>query len=199
MWRDQAECLAAEARLLIGQVDQAETLFAGASELSISTGNADVHVLADSERALIAMDNGRWVEAAHLVEGALALIEEHRLDDYAIAVVAFAGAARVALHRGDPASASRELTRAMRARQFCTYAAPALAVRVRVNLAKTYIAMGDHATARHLMRENEEILLRRPALGTLVNDVSAPASDCVKNRRCQPASLPTVPLLSITC
>jgi len=172
-WRDQALCLAAEARLLIGEVDEAEALFVEASSVSVSTGNTDALVLSDSEQALIAMDHGRWVESAHLVEAALAVIAEHHLDDHAFAVVAFAGAARLALHRGDPMAASQELTRAMRARQFCTPATPALAVRVRLQLAKTYFAVGDHATARHLMREADEVLMRRPALGTLVDEVSA--------------------------
>jgi LuxR family maltose regulon positive regulatory protein len=173
VWRDQALCLGAEARLLTGQVDEAETLFAEASELSASTGNTDVRVLSDSERALMAMDHSRWVEAVRLVEAALTSIDEHHLDDYAVAALAFAGSARLALHRGDVTTMNRELTRAMRARQFCTAATPALAVRVRVSLAKTYFAVADHATARHLMRENEEVLMRRPALGTLVDDVSA--------------------------
>jgi len=173
VWRDQAICLAAEAHLLVGDVDRAETMFAEASGLAVSLGNNDVQVLSDSERAMIAMDRDRWVEATQLVGGALASIDEHRLDDYAIAVMAFASAARLALHRGDLPLTTRELTRAMRARQFCTSAAPALAVRVRVWLAKTYVAMGDHETARQLVQESEDVLLRHPALGTLVEEVSA--------------------------
>ena len=39
---------------------------------------------------------------------------------------------------------------------------------VRIHLATTYWALGDYATARHLVREIEDILLRRPHLGVLV-------------------------------
>lgn len=173
VWRDQAICLAAEAQLLIGDVDRADALFTEASKLANTMGSTDTQVLSDAERAMIAMDSGRWVEAAGLSDRALSSVDDHHLDDYAISVIAFAGAARLALHRGDLATASTELTRAMRARQFCTSASPGLAVRVRLSLAKTYFAMADLATARHLMRETGDILQRRPALGTLVDEFSA--------------------------
>jgi LuxR family maltose regulon positive regulatory protein len=53
-----------------------------------------------------------------------------------------------------------------------TFAIPYLAVRVRLHLAKVYFAMGDAGTARHLLREIDDILLLRPALGALAEDVS---------------------------
>ena len=173
VWRDQALCVAAEARLLEGDVDAAEILFSEASGLARSAGNNDVQVLSDAERAMIAMDQGRWVEAGRLAERSLESIEEYRLADYAVAALAFASAARLALHRGDLATTASEITRGMRARQYCTFAAPALAVRVRLSLAKTSSAMGDSAAAHHLMREIDEIMRHRPALGTLVGDVTA--------------------------
>ena len=60
----------------------------------------------------------------------------------------------------------------MRARPSCTFALPYLAVRVRLQLAKVYAAIADQATARHLLREIDDIVLHRPALGTLVDEVS---------------------------
>jgi LuxR family maltose regulon positive regulatory protein len=48
---------------------------------------------------------------------------------------------------------------------------PFLAVRVRLQLAKVHWARGDHTAARHLLREVDDILLRRPALGALVDEV----------------------------
>jgi LuxR family maltose regulon positive regulatory protein len=60
----------------------------------------------------------------------------------------------------------------MRARPSLTYVLPTLAVRLRLQLAKVYSAIGDHTTARHLLRELDDILLRRPALGTLVDEVA---------------------------
>ena len=92
--------------------------------------------------------------------------------DYATSVLAFAGAARLAVHRGDRAETDRQLTQAMRARPSLTCVLPTLAARPRLVLARVYTAIGDHTTARHLLRELDDILLRRPALGTLVNQVA---------------------------
>ena len=60
----------------------------------------------------------------------------------------------------------------MRARRLCTFVLPWVAVRVRLQLAKVYAALADHATARHLLREIDDILLHRPALGALVDEVT---------------------------
>jgi LuxR family maltose regulon positive regulatory protein len=87
-------------------------------------------------------------------------------------VLACAAAARLAVHRGDREEADRQLALAMRARPSCTFAIPWLAVGVRLQLAKTYAAIADQATARHLFREVDDILARRPALGVLVDEIS---------------------------
>jgi LuxR family maltose regulon positive regulatory protein len=59
----------------------------------------------------------------------------------------------------------------MRARPSATYVLPFLAVRLRVQLAKVYLAIADPATARQLLREIDDILIHRPALGTLIDEV----------------------------
>jgi LuxR family transcriptional regulator, maltose regulon positive regulatory protein len=46
-------------------------------------------------------------------------------------------------------------------------------VGVRMQLAKMHLARGDVSTARHLLREIDDILLYRPALGARVDQVSA--------------------------
>jgi LuxR family maltose regulon positive regulatory protein len=79
---------------------------------------------------------------------------------------------RLAVHRADLKEASHQLTRAMRARPACTFAMPFLAVRVRQQLAKVYWSLADHTTARHLLREIDDILVDRPSLGVLVDEVS---------------------------
>jgi LuxR family maltose regulon positive regulatory protein len=140
--------------------------------VAATAGNADALVLSESELALVAMDRGRWAEAAERLEVTLAAIDEHRMHDYATSVLAFAAAARLAVHRGDLKAADRQLTQAMRARPSCTFVLPFLAVRVRLQLAKVHRARGDPAAARHLLREIDDILLHRPALGALVDEVS---------------------------
>ena len=171
-WRDLALFLYAEAHLLTGNVDQACALFAESSSVAATMSNADSLVLSESELALVAMDRGRWAEAAERVEQALAVIDKHRMHDYATSVLAFAAAARVAAHRGDLQEVDRQITRAMRARPTCTFVLPFFAVGTRLQLAKVHLARGDHSTAGHLLREIDDILLHRPDLGALVDQVS---------------------------
>ena len=171
-WHDQALALLGEARLLAGEPGLARRAFAECSMSAAARDNTDVLIVSESELGLLAIDRGAWSEAAEHVEAALAAIERRRMHDYATAVLAFAGAAHLALHRGDPTEARLQLTRAMRARPACTYAIPYLAVRLRLRLAMVCWAMADHATARHLLREIDDILLHRPALGALVDEVA---------------------------
>jgi LuxR family transcriptional regulator, maltose regulon positive regulatory protein len=171
-WRDQALCLCAEAHLLTGDVDQARVLFAESATLAAMRSNTDSLVLSESELALIAMDRGRWADAGDLLEVAFTAIDEHRMHDYATSVLAFAAAARLAVHRGDLKEGDRRLTQAMRARPSCTFALPFIAVRLRLQLAKVYWTLGDHASARHLLREIDDVLLHQPDLGVLVDEVA---------------------------
>ena len=77
-----------------------------------------------------------------------------------------------ALHRGDLDETHRQLARGMRSRPTCTFVLPWLAVRLRLQLAKVYVALTDATTARHLLREIDDVLLHRPSLGTLVDEVA---------------------------
>ena len=192
-WRDTALYLSAEAHLLTGNVDRACALFAESSSAAAAVANADSLVLSESELALVAMDRGRWTEAAERVEQALAVIDEHRIHDYATGVPTFAAAARLALHRGDPHEADRQLTRAMRARLSCTFVLPFLAVGTRLQLAKVHMTRGEHSTARHLLREIDDILLHRPDLGTLVDRASELRALLTSSRQGQAAGAPLSP------
>jgi LuxR family transcriptional regulator, maltose regulon positive regulatory protein len=171
-WRDQALCMCGEAHLLCGDVRGAADLFEESSALAASAQNADILVDSEAELALIAMDHGRWDEAAQRLALALAVIEDHRMSDYATSVLAFAGAARLAVYRGDREDADRQLARAMRARPSLTFVLPSLAVRARLQLAIVYRSIGNATAARHLLKEIDDILIRRPALGTLLDQVA---------------------------
>ena len=50
------------------------------------------------------------------------------------------------------------------------YVLPFVAVRLRLQLARTYLAIADPATARQLLRETDDILSRRRELGTLTGE-----------------------------
>jgi len=148
------------------------------------------------------LDRGEWQEAASRLGLALAVIDERRMHDYLNSLSAFAGAARLALHQGDPDEAHRQLTRAMRARPSATYVRPYLAVRLRLQLAKVYFALAEVATTRQLLREIDDILARRPALGTLTGEVeqfrrtlASSAAGAVGRSPLTPAELRLLPYL----
>jgi LuxR family maltose regulon positive regulatory protein len=171
-WRATALILCAEAQLLAGASDRATALFVETSEVAATMGNVDTDMFSDAELAVLAMDRGRWDEATDYVQRALSAVERYRLEDYALSVLAFAAAARLAVHQGDRKEADRQLAQAMRSRPSCTFVLPFVAVRVRLQLAKVYAAIGDLATARHLLAEIDDIVRHRPALGTLVAEVA---------------------------
>jgi LuxR family maltose regulon positive regulatory protein len=102
---------------------------------------------------------------------ALGTIDAHRLGDYVFSLPAFAGAARLSVHHGDVKEAHRQLARAMRGRPSATYLLPYLAVRLRLQLAQVYLAIAEPATARQLLREIDDILSHRPALGALIGEI----------------------------
>ena len=50
---------------------------------------------------------------------------------------------------------------------------PHLAVQARIELARVHLALADRAGARTLMREVDDVLVRRPGLGTLMGEAEA--------------------------
>jgi len=169
--RDTALWLLAEAYLLTGRLEEARGLFADASAAAVMMNNSDNTVICEARLAWLAMDRGEWAEAAGRLGMALATIEEGRMDDFVFALPAFAGAARLSVHRGDLNQAHRQLTQAMRARPSATHLLPYHAVRLRLQLAKVYLGLADLGTVHQLLREIDDILAHRPALGTLVDEV----------------------------
>ncbi len=167
-WRDTALYLNGEALLLQDDKAGAADLFAEASELGQTSGNADNVVLCESELALLAIGSGRWGEAGDHVARAMDAIDTHHMQDYVTSVIAFAAAARTALHAGDEDTAVRRATQAMRARPVLNSTVPYVAVRVRLELARVHAALGDHAAAKHLLKEADDLRLHSPSLGVLV-------------------------------
>ncbi len=67
-----------------------------------AVGNIDTVVCAEAELALLAMDRGDWAEAGGAPGASRSpRSTQYRMYDYAVSLLAFAGAARLALHRGD--------------------------------------------------------------------------------------------------
>jgi len=153
------------ARVLGGDVDGADACFEDAI-VAGDSGAPDVLATALCERALLAMARDDWSRADDLARQARTALGPAGIE----VPLVYAVRARVAMHHGDVPAARHELACAQRLRPLLTHAQPHLAVQTRIELIRVYLALADAAAARMLMREIDELLRRRPDLGTLVGE-----------------------------
>ena len=153
--------------LLDGQPDRADQVLAGAVEVALQDGALPAATTALSERALVALGRHDWDAAAALVDQALGIVREARLDDYPHSALVRALAARTALHRGDGPAAREHLARAARLRPLLTHGLSVLSVPTLLELARAYVALDDPAGARTALRQARDVLQQRPDLGVL--------------------------------
>jgi LuxR family transcriptional regulator, maltose regulon positive regulatory protein len=165
-WQAAAHLLLGISHLLAGRPEQADRHLADAAEVGQDAG-ADSAVLALAERSILAMARGEWPRAEALAELAYAGAHDHWLERYPSSALLHAVAARLAIRRGDVAGARDHLARADRLRSLLTWALPHLAVQVRLELARDYLALTDAAAARTMLWEADGLLSRRPRLGLL--------------------------------
>jgi LuxR family maltose regulon positive regulatory protein len=161
-----APLLQGTARVLCGDLDEADAFFLEAESMDEERQTPDMLALTLCERSLVAIARNQWLEAEAFVGRA------HRaaLEDTYAAAFTSAVQARVALHRGDASAARRELVTALRLRPLMTYAHPHWAVQLRITLVRVHLALDDLGGAKTVMREIDELLRRRPDLGTLVEE-----------------------------
>ena len=138
--------------------------------------------LALCERSLVATARGDWDRAEAHAERAGAVLRRAGIEESYATPLVCAVQARAAMHRGDVLAARRELVSAQRLRHLLTYALPYLAVQARIELGRVHLALADVAGARTLMREVDELLRRRPDLGTLVGEAEALRARLSKER-----------------
>jgi LuxR family maltose regulon positive regulatory protein len=168
-WRNTALWLLGQAHLLLGDRDGAGAIFSEACQAATRLGNVGGVASSGAELALLAMDDEDWNRADEHVDEALLAVERSHSQDYVLSLLALAGAARRALHRRASDDARAHLARAMRGRLGATYALPYIAARLRLELATTYLALGDDGSTRQLVHEIDEILGHRPDLGNVVD------------------------------
>jgi LuxR family transcriptional regulator, maltose regulon positive regulatory protein len=155
---------------LAGDADAADASMEDATELGERYGAVPTVSVALAERSVFAMERGDWTDARTYARRARKVVEDGGLQDYMTSILAYATAARVALHEGDVTHAKRDLARAQRLRPLTSRAAPHLAVQVRLELARARLTLADPAAARLLLREVGDLLRRRPALGVLAQE-----------------------------
>jgi LuxR family maltose regulon positive regulatory protein len=169
--RPHALLLLGAARLLAGEIDEADDLFADVVEEGLGLGTLEEVAVALGERAVISIGRGAWVEGEEFVDRALQTIRRSRMQAYPTSAFVNAVAARVALHREQAQRAQEFLARAQRLRPRLTYALPWIAVAARLELARAYLALADAGGARTMLREIDVLLRRRPNLGRLTDEV----------------------------
>ncbi len=157
------------ARVLSGDLDGGDASLADAVSAGEQVGGHEARAGALGERALLAMARGEWSRAGVLAVQARTALQRAGIEDFLDCAVQ----ARVALHRGDAPATRQELVSAQRLRHLLTYALPYFAVQARIELTRVHVALGDLAGARTLMREIDDVLKRRPGLGTLVGEAGA--------------------------
>jgi LuxR family maltose regulon positive regulatory protein len=181
------------ARILCGDPADGDAHLAAALDVAGGTLAPDVLALALCQRSLVAMAHGHWGQAESLAGLARAVVDRAGLEDVYATPLVCAVQARAAMHRGDVGLARQRLVDAQRLRPLLTYALPHLAVQARIELIRVDLALGDLAGARTLMREVDDLLRRRPGLGTLVGEAEALRARLSKERD---ASIPGASALS---
>jgi len=154
------------ARVLCGDPEGGDASFEDAVSIGQRAGAPEVLAEALGERSLVAMARGHWSRAEGLAGQAGAVLRRAGTEDALVCAVQ----ARAALHRGDVLAARQQLVSAQRARHALTYAQPHMAVQARIELARVHLTLADLAGARTLLREIDEVLRRRPVLGTLAGE-----------------------------
>ncbi|HEX5882756.1 MAG TPA: LuxR C-terminal-related transcriptional regulator [Actinomycetota bacterium] len=202
-WRPTAQLLEGICYLLAGETDRADSVLIQAAEVATEARALPAAAIALAERSLVAMHQHDWEQAATHAEQAYAVVRAGQLDDYVASALVYAVMARVAVHRGEVRRAQEQLGRATRLRPLLTYALPYFAVQTLLQLTRAYLAMGDAAGARTVLRQARDVLQLRPDLGILPSqaDQLRATLDIVRGRTggvssLTKAELRLVPLLS---
>jgi len=155
--------------LLSGDLDGGDAFFEEAFTAGEHVGVPSTLAQILAERALVAMARNQWNQAEDFADQAHDVLRQAGMEDALVCAVQ----ARVSWHRGDAAATQQALVSAQRTRPVLTYAQPHLAVQARIELTRVHLALRDLAAARTLIREIDDVLKKRPSLGTLVGEAQA--------------------------
>jgi LuxR family transcriptional regulator, maltose regulon positive regulatory protein len=158
---------------LSGDLESGDASFEEALDVEEEAGVPEVFAAALCERSLVAMTRREWGRAGVLAGQADAVLRRAGLEDCYVTSLVCAVQARAAVHGGDVPAARQLLVRAQRLRPLLTYAIPHLAVQARIELIRAHLSLADLAGSRTLMREIDDLLRRRPDLGTLAAEAQA--------------------------
>ena len=162
--------------ILMGEVDTADGLFQDAIRDSEANDLPEILACALYERALLAMARGDWIAVQGFADRLRAAITRPGGSEE---VFFWIVQARLAAHHRELSAARDALARAQPLRPLMSM--PVFAVQNRIQLARAYLALNDMNGARTMMHETDEIIQRRPNLGTLVHEAEAMSSQLAKS------------------
>jgi LuxR family transcriptional regulator, maltose regulon positive regulatory protein len=166
-WRARALVELGAAALLAGEEREADAIFADAAELAGAAADSETYMVALAERSLVAAARDDSLSAVELAQGARSAAEELELGGHAMRTIELAASARAALPTGDGNRVRDDLERAKTLTPLLTHALPWFSVQVDLELARTYLALGDLEGGRVLLDAADEIFRRVPDLGVL--------------------------------
>jgi LuxR family maltose regulon positive regulatory protein len=152
--------------LLEGEPDRADPIFAQSVDVAVTLGVTPAAVNALAERAVVAIGRNDWDAAQAFCDQAMELVGAQELEGYLESSLAYAVAARLAVHRGDVPHARACLASATRLRLLLTYAIPFTAQYL-LEMAKAYLEVADAPGARTVLLQVRDILSQRPDLGLI--------------------------------
>ena len=168
-WHANALWLQSAAHLLLGNLETADDILGEA--VADGEYGATLTVGAWALQAGIRIRRGDWDGAGVAADEARRRLEALQSGDLLSALAVFAVAARVAIRRGDFDLARDCLVRAQLVRPLASHAAPWISVDALLEIARAYLAISDPAGAQIALREAEQIVRRRPALGILTAEL----------------------------
>ena len=171
-WSPTARILLGVALALEGRRRSADIELATATELASAADSSPTHAAIGLVfRAALALDRAEWTTAETLARQARTIVLEGGVIDGAAGMAVDAMSARIAARRGALHQATSDALRAQRLRPTVGHAVPWLAMRTRLDLASALLALADPAGADTVLGEAEEIALRDPVMGVLIEEI----------------------------
>jgi LuxR family maltose regulon positive regulatory protein len=162
------------AEAVSGLDDEADaTLMRAVEEALARRASPTAAAIAAAVRAAILVARDDWASADELVRVGRDLVTANHLTEHSPGIAIDAVGARIAVHAGDRDAARAILTHSQRIRPVLNQSIPWLAVRTRLDLATAHLGLADPAGARTLLLEIRDVMVRRPRLGALNDEVAA--------------------------
>jgi LuxR family maltose regulon positive regulatory protein len=170
-WRAIALMLLGSAKQMVGDLDAADAAFEESVAEGAAGGGWATAMVSLAKRAGLRVRAGDWDAASAFIGQSQTVLAEWHYQDILSALTVHAVSARVAVQLGDQDAARESLVHAQLVRPLASSASPWFSLDALLELARAYLASSDPAGAQQVMREAEQIVRRRPALGTLTSEL----------------------------